>query len=433
MRFLRSTLSVSLLAAAVVRPAVAQIQERAPVPAETVQFHALMTAPSAELTPVAQTSIMTPGFGVAPEMSLPQAATPGLPMAAVRVVQAPETSFTDSGVLAQPLSEAANRSVSASAVVASEPGEGKSRLARIFRAIGQIDFRRVFNDSGARSQARMTSAEPGMLSNRNESNRIGVGDVVLNKMQFARGKVTELRFGRLAKIARLDEEGVGTWDVAVLIKEVSQYGGMHVGDRVINTAKQNSGKLTELYADGSAMIEYDPHKLSHDELLDVFFGHKPYTHVSRLGLVPEVAQYGGLRAGDNVINSRNHLTGVVKKLYADGIAVLEYGLLQASFYEPVSRLGKEVLRYGGMRVGDKVSNSSYQRGEVKRLYANGTARVEYDSPYFNGYEHVSKLGKDASPLDKFLNLFDKNSGTILAAMGAIAVLILSVLRWLTIN
>jgi len=101
----------------------------------------------------------------------------------------------------------------------------------------------------------------------------------------------------------------------------------------------------------------------------------------------------------NVINGVGYL-GKVKKLFADGTALVSYGFGWNDTFAPVSRLAKEVSRFGDMNVGDKVLNivnGTGYLGKVKKLFANGIALVSNGFGWSDTFVPVAHLVKQVGP------------------------------------
>lgn len=86
----------------------------------------------------------------------------------------------------------------------------------------------------------------------------------------------------------------------------------------------------------------------------------------------------------------------VEKIFADGTALVQYG--GNTSFARVSKLAKSVSQFRGISVGDEVLYTTRGRdfsvshpAVVKKLFANGTALVQYGGN--TAFEHVSKLVK----------------------------------------
>ena len=114
---------------------------------------------------------------------------------------------------------------------------------------------------------------------------------------------------------------------------------------------------------------------------------------------------GDWKVGDKAIYSgSDYIYSVtIKKLYADGTALVSYGRLSdlVDQYLPVSILIKQVSHFGDWKVGDKAiySGSDYVYSvTIKKLYADGTVLVSYGwlSGLVDRYLPASILVKQSS-------------------------------------
>jgi len=233
-----------------------------------------------------------------------------------------------------------------------------------------------------------TEAGPG--SKNKATNQISVGDTVFdvkNSPEY------------LGTVKKLFDDGTALvnygWmsfgerllSTSNLVKQVPQFGGMSVGDKVFRVLGGTGSPATvkKLFADGSAIINQG------------WFDGDTIASVSELvkpGSQP-VSQIGDLRVGDTVFNRNPEYLGTVKKLFADGSALVNYGWMNGDRLLSAFYLVKQVPHFGGMSVGDKVFRIIGGTGSpatVKKLFADGTALVK-EGWFFESIAPVSELVK----------------------------------------
>jgi hypothetical protein len=86
-----------------------------------------------------------------------------------------------------------------------------------------------------------------------------------------------------------------------------------------------------------------------------------------------------LRAGDGVIDRRDGTVGNVESFLEDEWVVVKWVRTGHKHRVKKSELCKRVSYYSGIRVGDRVIDSSHDAGEVVDAYQCGMYRVKYDT------------------------------------------------------
>lgn len=149
---------------------------------------------------------------------------------------------------------------------------------------------------------------------------------------------------------------------------------IEVGDKAVYEGTHYRYRVTvkKLYSDGTALVGYG------------FGSGLADNYVLTSILNKEVPKINKWEDGDKAVysDSKYRYSVTVKKLYSDGTALVSYGRGSGlvDSYLPVSILIAEVAQIGYWKVGDKaVYDGSVYRYSVtiKKLYADGTALVSY--------------------------------------------------------
>jgi hypothetical protein len=110
---------------------------------------------------------------------------------------------------------------------------------------------------------------------------------------------------------------------------------------------------------------------------------------SRLG--KSVRCQGEICVG-NRIHDTGYGSGRVAEIYADGTAKIDFDDYSGSLFRRTDSLGKGIQCDGKICVGDRVHDSGYGSGKVKEIYTDGKAKIDFDQ--YSGYvfRRISNLG-----------------------------------------
>ena len=118
-------------------------------------------------------------------------------------------------------------------------------------------------------------------------------------------------------------------------------------------------------------------------------------HVSYLGL--RVESFLTFRNGTEIIDEQNKL-GEIRKLYSNGVALIDYDSYSDGYVRLSNRIGYETRQLRGFTRGQSIIDSSNSTGHINRLFSNGFFLFDKDGTSTNYISSIAEISYEVSTL-----------------------------------